>query len=321
MSDSRPDISVIIPTYNRRDVVLDCLRELDRQTIAPERMEVVVVDDGSADDTRDAVRALGATMRCRVICERQENGGASSARNRAIGLASGRILLIINDDTMAFPDMLEMHLRFHEEFPDDGVSGLGRLYISPKVPESIFVHLHHDTYLDTLPDRFDLGWQFFMTFNISCKAALLDKGGLFDTTLRWYEDLELGLRLKPHGLRVLLIRDAIGHHYHPMDEAKYLRIADSDGGALAVWLSRNRDLIDEFTPIGMHFRTLGTREFRHVVADTVINAATWPLWIRLARAMIGPLPGPAFTLYRKLFQWRRRRAFDAVWPKASAGTS
>jgi len=311
---NRPDISVIIPSYNRCDVVLDCLRALDKQTIAPERMEIVVIDDGSADDTCEAVRALGATMRCRVIGERQENGGAGAARNHGIDLATGRILLIINDDTLAFPDMLEQHLRFHDEFPDQGVAGLGRIEISPQVPDSIFVHLHHDDYLNTLPDRFELNWRFFMTFNISFKAALLENGERFDTSLRWYEDLELGLRLKPRGLRILLVRDAVGYHYHPMDETRYLRLAEADGKALAVWLSRNLDQYDEFIPLGLHYRALGTRELRHVVADMLITPLTWPLWVRMARAMIGPAPGVAFSLYRKLFQWRKRRAFEAAWP-------
>ena len=314
MSGGAPDISVIIPTYNRREVILECLRDLDRQTLAPERMEIVVIDDGSPDGTLEAVRAAAAGMAVRVICERQENAGASAARNRGIGLANGRILLIINDDTMATPGMLAAHLRLHDDEPDEAIAALGPLAISPKLPDSIYLHLHHDTTLDDLPDRFDLGWRFFMTFNISCKAALLRRGGVFDTTLKWHEDVELGMRLSKLGLRILFARDALGFHYHPMDEAKYLRIADHDGKSLSIWYLRDQALLPDLVALGMHSARLGTRERRHVMADLVINRLTWPVWLGLARALAGPLPGPAMALYRKLFQWRKRRAIDAAVP-------
>jgi len=67
MTEKTPDISVLIPTYSRRDIILECLRDLDRQTLAPEQMEIVVIDDGSKDDTLEAVRAAGAGMRFKVV--------------------------------------------------------------------------------------------------------------------------------------------------------------------------------------------------------------------------------------------------------------
>jgi GT2 family glycosyltransferase len=312
MTERTPDVSVLIPTFNRRDVILRCLADLDRQTLAPEQMEIVVIDDGSKDDTLAAVRAAGAGMRFKVICEAQSNAGASAARNHAMRIAAGRIFLIINDDTFATPGMVAAHMRLHDAEPSEEVAVLGPLDISSELPDSIFLHLHHDTYLDNLPDRYDLGWQFFMTFNISAKAALLRRCDGFDSTLRWHEDVELGMRLSKFGLRVLFAKEALGYHYHPMDEAKYFRIADGDGKALATWYSRNPELLPDLVLMGLHSARLGTREPRHKVADVVFNQLTWPLWLGLARALSGPRRDQAMQVYRKLFQWRKRRALDAA---------
>jgi GT2 family glycosyltransferase len=312
MTDRRPDISVLIPTFNRRDVVLRVVAAIDRQTLAPEQMEVVVIDDGSKDGTTEAIRAAAPAMAVRVVCEYQPNAGASVARNRAIDMARGRILLIINDDTIATPGMLAAHLRLHEDEPAPEVAALGRLAIPPELPDSIFVHLHHAGYLDDLPDRTDLGWRHFMTFNISAKASLLRESGGFDPALGWHEDDELGLRLSHKGLRVLLAKDAVGYHYHPMDEAKYLRIAERDGEALGQLYKRSPELLPHLIEMGLHSAHAGTRAMRHRVADLAINQATWPLWIGLARSLIGPRPELAKRLYERLFQWRKRRAIDAV---------
>jgi glycosyltransferase involved in cell wall biosynthesis len=316
MSDRSPDISVLIPTYNRQDVVVECLRHLDKQALTPEQMEIIVIDDGSKDDTAATVRAFAKQMRFSVICESQPNSGASVARNRAIALSSGRIVLIINDDTLAVPGMVGAHLRLHEECPEEGVAGLGWLKIAPDVPDSIFVHLHHDTTLDDLPDRSELGWKYFATFGISAKAAFLRRFDLFDTNLRWYEDTELGLRLSYHGLRVLLVKDALGYHYHPMDEAKFLRIADADGTALGAWYRRNPELLPLLVPLGLQSTRLGTCELRHKLSDAVITRTTWPLWVGLARTMVPISRTRATSLYRKLFQWRKRRAIEAALSKA-----
>jgi len=213
---------------------------------------------------------------------------------------------------MATPGMVAAHLRLHDAEPSDEIAALGPLKISPKLPDSIFLHLHHDTYLDDLPDRHELGWKFFATFNISAKAALLRRGGDFDTQLRWYEDTELGLRLSKLGMRILFARDALGYHYHPMDETKYLRLAENDGHALAIWYSRNPDALPELIPLGLQSARLGTLAPRHKVADLVINQATWPLWIGLARALSDSWRSQAIKVYRKLFQWRKRRAIEAA---------
>jgi len=306
-----PDVTVVIPAHNRREIMLETLQALEQQTYPRERMEIIVIDDGSEDGTYEAVLEAAKHMVIPVIAREQPDLGASNARNEGIKLAHGRVLLIINDDTIPTPRMIEAHMRIHEDEPAEEIAALGRLAISPKLPESIYAHLHHDTTLDRLPDRHDLGWQYFFTYNLSVKAALLHRYGTFDETLFWHEDVELGLRLARHGMKLLLAYDALGYHYHPMDEARYLRIADRDGSALAQWYNRDHALLPELLTLGLYSRKLGTCAARHMLADMAINRWTWPAWIALARALAGPLPEQSMLVYRKLFQWRKRRAIDA----------
>lgn len=96
-----PDISVIIPTYNRAGFLVEALQALERQTLAPR--EIVVVDDGSTDDTGDRVAALGD----RVRYVRQENQGKSAALNAGLALVTGRFVWICDDDDLPVPGAAE----------------------------------------------------------------------------------------------------------------------------------------------------------------------------------------------------------------------
>ncbi|WP_457104466.1 glycosyltransferase family A protein [Methylobacterium sp. P5_C11] len=111
MSDG-PVLSVIIPTYSRADTLRLCLRAFDgQQTEAP--LEIVICDDGSTDHTGTVVSGAVATARVPVVHLRQENAGANAARNRAIAAARGERLLIVNDDTIPVPSLVEAHRLAH----------------------------------------------------------------------------------------------------------------------------------------------------------------------------------------------------------------
>jgi glycosyltransferase involved in cell wall biosynthesis len=97
-------VSVIIPTYNRKNSVLRALASLERQTYPASRFEVIVVDDGSTDGTE---HLTWNTLPFRVRYYRQENAGAGEARNTGACQSSAEILLFMDDDIVATPGMLE----------------------------------------------------------------------------------------------------------------------------------------------------------------------------------------------------------------------
>ena len=92
-------ISVIIPTYNRKDILIKCLNALNKQTLSHTAYEVIVVDDGSNDGTEDAIKNL--QLACKFTYLRQENKGPGAAKNLGIKHATGELLLFINDDIIA----------------------------------------------------------------------------------------------------------------------------------------------------------------------------------------------------------------------------
>src|ERR1700733_8260622 len=126
--------SVIVPTYQRRDLVLALVRSMARQEFDG-NFEVIVVVDGSDDGSAHVLRELekNADLFPLIILE-QSNQGAASARNRGAAVARGEILLFLDDDMEAHPQLLVEHDRSHREGAD---VTLGHIPLHPESPFNI----------------------------------------------------------------------------------------------------------------------------------------------------------------------------------------
>src|SRR5689334_5243212 len=105
-----PEVSVVIPTHNRLEVLAEVLQALESQQGAPP-FEVVVVDDGSTDGTGDWLR--NRTFRLNLLVLSQENRGPAAARNTGVAVASGRWVAFLGDDTVPSPGWLAVHRAAH----------------------------------------------------------------------------------------------------------------------------------------------------------------------------------------------------------------
>ena len=105
-------ISVVIPTYNRRDILEKCLRSLEAQHSCSEidDYEVVVVDDGSTDGTPDWLRSSAVDF-TRVRLIEQSHGGPAEGRNRGVAHARGDVIVFIDSDLVVTPSFLVSHAR------------------------------------------------------------------------------------------------------------------------------------------------------------------------------------------------------------------
>ncbi|MEB3195574.1 MAG: glycosyltransferase [Candidatus Sericytochromatia bacterium] len=203
---SSPTLSVVIATYNRAPILEKCLRALLAQTLSPEQVEIVVIDDGSQDDTRDRMAALQAQAP-QLRYHWQPNAGRSHARNVGIAMARGELVVFIDSDVVVVPDFLAVHRQLHERY----------------APRRIFVQglsVNTDDFHEPLatPVRWhDVSAAFFATNNVSIPRRLLEEVGGFDEgfVAYGYEDLELGVRLKRAGVGIVRSRKARGFHWHP----------------------------------------------------------------------------------------------------------
>jgi glycosyltransferase involved in cell wall biosynthesis len=301
-----PRLSVIVPTYNRAQILGKCLAALRAQDLAGDAFEVIVADDGSRDDTRATAEAHMGRGPPEVRYLHQENAGANRARNRAIAIARGEILLLINDDTIPTPAMLAEHLAAHARFPDDRVAVLGRVTVAPDLPRSRLAPLHLDRAFMLIGERRELDWRAFLTCNVSVKKSLLERGGYFEERIRYHEDLELGERLSHHGLRVIYRPEALGYHDHYLTEEEFFSIAGREARALAMWARIAPGLAGTLAEFGYEPAVPFARRLKHRLLGIAVNRATIPFWRTVARRCPAPFEVFAVRLYLALFQCVKR---------------
>jgi glycosyltransferase involved in cell wall biosynthesis len=122
-----PEMSIVIGTLNRSDMLERSIETLLRQTVAADRLEIIVVDNGSTDNTREIVhRLMLKSPTLRYVEEPQK--GLSNARNRGIQEARAPLVAFADDDAEAEPDWAEIILRVFESDSDVGAAG-GKIFV------------------------------------------------------------------------------------------------------------------------------------------------------------------------------------------------
>lgn len=212
-----PELSVLVCTYQRKETLLRCLASFENQTAAG-RYEIIVVNDGATDGTREALDGWDAKAPLRIL--HRENGGLAAARNTGLREARGQYVLLVNDDTIAAPELIEEHLAAHAKYgPSRAVLGT---FEQPRaaldnalmrvIEETTLVFCYHGLDPNRLHD-----WNRFWTCNVSVSLDDVRKIGLFDESFRHYgcEDTDLAFRLqKECGTRVVYAPKARAQHEH-----------------------------------------------------------------------------------------------------------
>lgn len=127
-------LSAIIPTHDRPDHLRRCLGTLCAQEADPDRLELVVVDDGSTADISRIVSEVGGQASISVRCERQELSGLNAARNRGAAVAQGSVLAFLDDDTLVCPGWAQALLKAFDDPECAGVGGKVDLDLSGRAP-------------------------------------------------------------------------------------------------------------------------------------------------------------------------------------------
>jgi len=288
-------VSLIIPTHNRSSTLLRVLGAVQSQTVPQDSFETVVVDDGSEDDTEAKVSELKrAASGMRLTYLRQQHRGPAAARNAGLAASTGSTVVLLGDDTIPSLDLLEQHLRYHENHNRDGMLAVvGRVAWPIQMRTTPFVRFSGVAgpqfgYACMKP-KTPLPYKRFYTSNLSFRRTLiqgLDYVFDEDFTSAMWEDTELGYRLARRGMVLHYLPDAVVHHEHPTSLAATYRRFVKIGEVSRVMLQKHPELEPE-----IHSR----RKLRLIHGLTFGLGAVVPLADRIDSAGL-PLPKALYWL-------------------------
>jgi GT2 family glycosyltransferase len=234
-----PRVSVVIPTFRRKDALMRALRSLAAQSIEPDAYEVVVVVDGSDDGTLEAAESSAQPYVLRVLW--QGNRGRAAACNTGVAAAQGDVVVLLDDDMEASPRLLEAHLRAHEAGPRLAVIGAAPITVSATAPApTAYIARKFNRHLEHLARAGGpLALRDFYSGNFSIRREVFASVHGFDERFRIYgnEDLELSLRLAAAGVSIVYAPEAIAHQSYDKSFAALAR-DNVAKGRTAVLLAR-----------------------------------------------------------------------------------
>jgi glycosyltransferase involved in cell wall biosynthesis len=283
----RPSISVILPTYNRCDVVERTLDHLAAQDYPADRVEILVCDN-SSDATPEMVERVAARVAPTVRLVSSDERLPAVKRNQGLRLAQGELVLFMNDDVWLAPGALAVHAATHQAH-DTPVAVLGHVEQSAQMPSTAFIEWYQPFAYDLIAPRHDqpVPARFFWSMNLSLpRQVMLDRQLVFheDWANIGHEDVELGYRWNQAGYPLIYRADAWGEHFHPHDLDSACRLQYSVGRGLRDLevLIPEPDLVERYGA----FRFTNSRRSvtRGLVRKTLFNRWTVPpLQDRLGR--------------------------------------
>ena len=198
-------VSIQLCTYKRAHLIGRVLEACFEQDYPSADYEVVLVNDGSPDDTAAVIERMRARADCGFTAIEQPNAGLAKARNAGLRLVRGEIVIFIDDDVIPMPGFVREHARSHAERPRSVVRGA---VINTKSPDELPPPVY------TLANY---SGNFFWTTNVSVPKRELDAAGWFDESFAEYgwEDIELGMRLRHAGVRGVFNKRALAFHVKP----------------------------------------------------------------------------------------------------------
>ncbi len=211
----QPGISVVVPTYNRRQSLQRLLQALATQTLPPDSFEAVVVDDGSTDGTPDLLRRLAISLPYRLRVFQQGHGGPAQARNLGVERAQRRLIVFLDDDVVPAPDLLAAHVAAHAVERDAVV--IGPMSPPRDVPRPAWIRWEEEQlekqYKAMMAGQWACTARQFYTGNASLPREWFLQSGGFDVGFKRAEDVELAYRLADRGARFVFDPRASVLHY------------------------------------------------------------------------------------------------------------
>lgn len=216
-------ISVVVPTYNRNNVLLKCIEGLINQDLSKDLYEVIIVDDCSTENPLPLLKNILIQYPNIKYIKHDINKGLASSRNTGIINAKYEIILFLDSDIVPELTFVRSHLQLHESCPYEFIAVVSNLRYDPScIDGSNFARFMNNRYLGNRSDHEklkldfnDLSAQYFGGGISSAKKSIITEAGMFDQNFVKYggEDEDMGYRLKKMGTRICFSEGAKAIHY------------------------------------------------------------------------------------------------------------
>ena len=220
---SGPEIAVVVPTHQRRELILRLLASLAAQRLHPARFEVAVVCDGCTDGTASAALGYYGPALARglnLLVVEQPRSGAATARNAGAHRTTAPLILFLDDDMIADPDLLARHLRAHRTSP--GAIVLGAIPVHPDSPRS-FLSVGLAAWAERRDARLrQEAWvppDDVLSGHVSVSRKVFELLGGFDTRFTaggtfGGEDIDFGWRARLNGIPLRYLPQAVARQVY-----------------------------------------------------------------------------------------------------------
>ena len=304
---NKPTVSVIIPTYNRANLIEKAIKSVLKQIYKD--FEIIVVDDGSTDNTGEIIRGF-KDKRVRYIKKYKENKGSSVARNIGIKVARGKYIAFLDSDDEWLPEKLDKQIKvLQSESPEVGVVYSNLLYIdengknmskfrNPKKEGYIYEDLLGNNYVGT-------------DSTLLIRKECFNRVGLFDDLLNTQQDWDMWIRIAKYYRFVLIKIPLVKYRLHSNQISRNLELKIITANRILVKyaneLEKRRGVHSKhYFYIGIRFCRIGkTKEGRRYLLKAI---SLYPFCIRYYICLFASLFGPKCFIYFvntiKFFKYR-----------------
>ena len=235
-------LSVVIPTYDEPERLEAALKSLSQQDYPHEKIQIIVVDDASPYLDAERLQAAIAPLELQLL-RNERNQGRARARNAALRVASGDIVVFLDSDMTVGANFLRAHAQRHQNHAEAGF--VGNIRFAKEIPATSLSRYLDGRGVHRVDEDKPIPFNCFVTGNSSVRRSSLLRVGFFDEDLTAYggEDLELGYRLHLAGIPLYYAPEALSYHYHLRSLEPLCRLMQTYGSkSIPILLKKHPEL-------------------------------------------------------------------------------
>lgn len=235
-------LSVVMPTYDEPERLEAALKSLSQQDYPHEAIQIIVVDDASPHLDSERLHAAVAPLQLQLL-RNEQNQGRARARNTALRVASGEVVVFLDSDMIVGTNFLCAHVQRHQTHAE--AVFVGNVRFASEIPNTSLTRYIEGRGVHRVDEDKPIPFNCFVTGNSSVRRSTLLRVGFFDEDLTAYggEDLELGYRLHLAGIPLYYAPEALSYHYHLRSLEPLCRLMQTYGNkSIPILLNKHPEL-------------------------------------------------------------------------------